>query len=105
MRVNRRDLFLGVVGSVLLLRRSRALGWAPPEPTQELHVPVRGGSIYVRVNGDLKSSHTPVIFVNGGPGASHEYYLPAVALADQRAVILYDQLDTGLSDHKNDPFN
>ena len=47
---------------------------------------MRGGSIYVRANGDLKSSHTPVIFVNGGPGASHEYYLPSLVLADQRAV-------------------
>jgi proline iminopeptidase/L-proline amide hydrolase len=57
------------------------------------------------VNGDLGSAHSPVIFINGGPGASHEYYLPSLVLADQRAVILYDQLDTGLSDRKNDPFN
>jgi L-proline amide hydrolase len=105
MRVNRRDVFLGIAGSVLFGRRSLAQGWTPPDPTLELHVPVRGGSIYVRVNGDLKSAHTPVIFVNGGPGASHEYYLPSLVLADQRAVILYDQLDTGLSERKNDPFN
>ena len=105
MLVNRRDVFLGIAGSVLFVARSQAQDWTPPEPTLELHVPVRGGSIYVRVNGDLKSPHTPVIFVNGGPGASHEYYLPSLVLAEQRAVILYDQLDTGLSEQKNDPFN
>jgi proline-specific peptidase len=103
--VNRRDLFCGIAGFVLLPGRSQAQDWTPPEPAQESHVPVRGGSIYVRVNGDLKSPHTPVVFINGGPGASHEYYLPSLVLADQRAVILYDQLDTGLSERKNDPFN
>ena len=103
--INRRDVFLGMLGSFMLARRSQAQEWTPPEPAQELHVLARGGSIYVRVNGDLKSSHTPVIFINGGPGASHEYYLPSLILADQRAVILYDQLDTGLSERKNDPFN
>ena len=105
MLVKRRDLLRGIAGSVLFRGRSLAQGWMPPDPAQELRVPVRGGSIYVRVNGDLKSTHTPVIFINGGPGASHEYYLPSLILADQRAVILYDQLDTGLSDRMNDPFN
>jgi proline iminopeptidase/L-proline amide hydrolase len=70
-----------------------------------LRVPVRGGSIYVRVNGDLKSPHTPVVFAHGGPGGTHAGFVPCVALADQRAVILYDQLDSGLSDHPNDPAN
>jgi proline-specific peptidase len=105
MHLNRRDVLVGIAGSFLLRGRSLAQTWTPPEPTLERHVPVRGGSIYVRVNGDLKSSHTPVIFINGGPGASHEYYLPSLVLADQRAVILYDQLDTGLSQRQNDPFN
>ena len=31
--------------------------------------------------------------------------MPAVALADERAVILYDQLDSGQSDRPNDPKN
>lgn len=107
MLVNRRDLLLGVAGSVLLRGQvqAQAPAWTPPDPQLERRVTVRGGSIYVRVNGDLKSPHTPVIFINGGPGASHEYYLPSLVLADERAVILYDQLDTGLSDHVNDPFN
>src|ERR1700761_6963171 len=105
MSLSRRDFFFALAGSILLREQSRALDWSPPDPTIELHVPVRGGSIYVRVNGDLQSRRTPVIFVNGGPGASHQYYLPSLTLTDERAVILYDQLDTGLSEQKNDAFN
>lgn len=70
-----------------------------PSPDRELMVPVAGGRVYVRVNGDLQSGRPPVIFVHGGPGGTHRPFLDALALADQRAVILYDQLDSGRSDH------
>ena len=43
--------------------------------------------------------------VHGGPGSSHAGFIPALPLADDRAVILYDQLDNGRSDAPNDPFN
>jgi proline iminopeptidase len=36
---------------------------------------------------------------------SHHYLLPLVELADERPVILYDQLDSGHSDRPNDPAN
>ena len=48
---------------------------------------------------------TPLIVIHGGPGFSHHYLLPLVDLADERPVILYDQLDSGRSDRPNSPVN
>ena len=75
------------------------------EPEREEKVSVEGGRIYVRLNGDLHNGRPPIVLVHGGPGSSHWYFLNATALADDRAVILYDQLDSGRSDHPNDPAN
>ncbi len=68
-------------------------------------VPVPGGRAYVRVNGNLKARRLPIIFIHGGPGSAHWGWLNATALADDRAVILYDQLDTGRSDTPDDLAN
>lgn len=76
---------------------------AIPPPTREVMVPVPGGRVYVRINGDLSASRLPVILAHGGPGGTHVGLAEAIALADERAVILYDQLDTGRSDRPNDP--
>ena len=43
--------------------------------------------------------------IHGGPGGTHTSLLDALALSDERAVILYDQLDSGRSDHPYDPRN
>ncbi|GGD49169.1 proline iminopeptidase-family hydrolase [Erythrobacter arachoides] len=78
--------------------------WA--EADRELMVPVEGGRVWVRVNGDLDSEgHPPAIFIHGGPGGTHLGLAGLTALADERAVILYDQLDSGRSDHPGDPAN
>ena len=77
--------------------------WAMPE--RELMVSVEGGRVWVSVNGDLSAKGAPVVFINGGPGADHTQFGGMTALADQRAVILYDQLDSGRSDHPNNPAN
>lgn len=74
-------------------------------PDREAMVPVPGGRAYVRINGDLSAERPPIVLVHGGPGSSHWYFLNATALADERAVILYDQLDSGRSDHPGDPVN
>ncbi|MBW8744346.1 MAG: proline iminopeptidase-family hydrolase [Sphingomonas sp.] len=74
-------------------------------PEREAMVPVEGGHIYVRVNGDLDNGRPPIVMAHGGPGSSHWYFLNATALADDRAVILYDQLDSGRSENPNDPAN
>jgi proline iminopeptidase/L-proline amide hydrolase len=76
-----------------------------PAPTMELRVPVDGGRIYVRVNGNLKGPKPPVLFIHGGPGSTFDNFLEALPLAQDRAVILYDQLDSGYSDRPNDPRN
>ena len=74
-------------------------------PDQDAMVKVPGGRIYVRVNGALQSGRPPVLFIHGGPGSAHWGWLNATALADTRAVILYDQLDCGRSDAPGDPAN
>jgi pimeloyl-ACP methyl ester carboxylesterase len=38
------------------------------------------------------------MFVHGGPGAAACHFFPALPLATDRALILYNQLDSGRSD-------
>jgi proline iminopeptidase/L-proline amide hydrolase len=109
MSLHRRDLLLGLTGaaavSLVPARSAARILDAVPAPDRELMVPVRGGRIYVRVNGRLDSPKAPLVMVHGGPGSSHAGFIPALPLADDRALILYDQLDNGRSDAPNDPFN
>ncbi|MFW2831146.1 proline iminopeptidase-family hydrolase [Sphingomonas sp. ID0503] len=74
-------------------------------PDREEMVPVPGSRAYVRINGDLAGPRPPIVFIHGGPGSAHWYFLNALPLASERAVILYDQLDSGRSDTPNDPAN
>lgn len=74
-------------------------------PDREWMVPVEGGRLYVRVNGDLAGPRLPLVYLHGGPGSGHAGLLPLTAMADERAVILYDQLDSGRSDAPGDPRN
>lgn len=76
-----------------------------PAPDRELMIPVSGGRIYVRVNGSLNGDKLPLLLIHGGPGGTHRALLDALELADERAVILYDQLDSGRSDHPGKPAN
>ena len=76
-----------------------------PAADRELMAPVPGGRVYVRVNGRLEGPRAPLVMIHGGPGGTHAPFLDALALADERAVILYDQLDCGRSDHPGNPAN
>jgi proline-specific peptidase len=103
---------LGVIGRRSLLGGLAAGLVAAPafardlnRPTRELMVPVEGGRIYVRVDGDLSARRAPIVMIHGGPGGTHASFLEALALADERAVILYDQLDSGRSERPNDSTN
>jgi len=80
-----------------------ALDWSAPD--RELRVRVEGGEIWVRVNGDLDAEAEPAIFIHGGPGGNHLGFGGLISMADERAVILYDQLDSGMSDRPEDPAN
>jgi proline iminopeptidase/L-proline amide hydrolase len=83
---------------------ARGLDSYPP-PDRELMAPVPGGRVYVRVNGPLDGPALPLVLIHGGPGGTIAGLMNALALADERAVILYDQLDSGRSDHPNNPAN
>ena len=104
--IPRRSILIAAAALPLTLatRGAFAKGLATvPPPTRELMAPVPGGRVYVRVNGDLAGPRLPVILAHGGPGGTHAGLVEALALANERAVILYDQLDTGRSERPNDP--
>jgi proline iminopeptidase/L-proline amide hydrolase len=92
--------FAAAAPGPLLAQRPRSLA-----ADRELMVPVQGGRVYVRINGNLAGRRAPVLMIHGGPGGAHASFLNALPLADERAVILYDQLDSGRSDTPNSPAN
>lgn len=96
----------GALGAAALAPPLWARGLpAVPEPDFERMVEVAGGRVYVRVNGKLGTGRPPLIVTHGGPGGTGIAYFNLIALADDRPLILYDQLDSGRSDHPNDPAN
>lgn len=102
--MTRRDV-LGAGAALAVPAQAATLPGVRIAPDFETLVPVPGGRSYVRVNGDLGGRRPPLVMLHGGPGSSHWYYLNATVLADERAVILYDQLDSGRSDAPGDPAN
>lgn len=107
--IDRRSVLAGGIVATAALAFSRALfarGPASyPAPDVERMIPVEGGKLYVRINGKLDAAKPPIVLIHGGPGGDHAHFLSALALADERAVILYDQLDSGRSDRPSDPKN
>jgi proline iminopeptidase len=65
-------------------------------------IPGPHGNIFVQVHGP-DTSGTPLLVVNGGPGAAHGYLHRLSSFANDRPVIFYDQLGTGESEQPNDP--
>jgi proline-specific peptidase len=68
----------------------------------EGYVDFRGYRTWYRVVGDLRSGTTPLLALHGGPGSTHHYFAPLERLADQRPVVVYDQLGCGSSDRPAD---
>ena len=99
--LDRRQILAGLAATAALPAWAGQVG-AYPAATRTAMVPVEGGRIFVRVNGDLTGPRPPIVFIHGGPGGTHGHYLQALPLADPRndgrAVILYDQLGSGRSD-------
>ncbi|MEM1388928.1 MAG: proline iminopeptidase-family hydrolase [Pseudomonadota bacterium] len=73
--------------------------------TTEGRIAVAGGTVWYGVAGTIGRGDVPLLVLHGGPGMNHEYLLPLADLADERAVIFYDQLDAGASERPNDPVN
>jgi proline-specific peptidase len=66
--------------------------------SDEGYVEFRGYRTWYRVVGDLESDRPPLLALHGGPGSTHHYFAPLEQLADERAVVLYDQIGCGRSD-------
>lgn len=69
--------------------------------TRKGYIEVNGGRVWYSVTGPDKPA-IPIIVLHGGPAASHYYMEPVTGLADERPVILYDQLGCGRSDRTKD---
>jgi proline-specific peptidase len=70
--------------------------------TSEGFVDYLGCGTWYRVVGDLGSGAVPLLALHGGPGSTHHYFGPLELLADERAVVVYDQLGCGSSDRPQD---
>jgi L-proline amide hydrolase len=69
---------------------------------EEGYVDFRGYRTWYRVVGDRASGAVPLLALHGGPGSTHNYFAPLQRLADQRPVVLYDQIGCGNSDRPSD---
>lgn len=108
MRTRRDILKLGAaLPAVSLAVLAAPSARAMPDPEIAGYIPVRGGRVWYRINGadNLGGPRAPLLVLHGGPGGNHRKLLPLTALADERAVIFYDQLDCGHSDRPGDPAN
>ena len=70
------------------------------DPVDSGFVVVPGGRVHWRRFGG--GSGAPVLLIHGGPGLTSAYMEPLAALADERPVYLWDQLDCGRSERPND---
>jgi proline iminopeptidase len=66
---------------------------------KEGYVDIRGYRTWYRSVGD---GGTPLLALHGGPGSTHHYFAPLEQLADERRVVLYDQIGCGSSDRPDD---
>jgi proline-specific peptidase len=69
-------------------------------------VPFRGYSTWYQVVGELPATRgkLPLLVLHGGPGVPHDYLQDLSGLANEgRAVVFYDQIGCGKSDHPDDP--
>jgi proline iminopeptidase len=67
----------------------------------EGRIPFRGHETWYRSVGD--GPGTPLLCLHGGPGSTHVGLTALEPLADERRVVLYDQLGSGNSSKPSDP--
>lgn len=63
-------------------------------------ITTNGYKTYYKIIGGSKKQ-TPIVCINGGPGASHEYLLSLSALGSERPVVFYDQFGAGRSEGRD----
>ncbi len=83
----------------LLLRVASPLHAQPV--TKEGFINVPGGRVWYRIMGVDKPG-IPLLALHGGPGSTSTGFAGFAALADERPVIIYDQLGCGKSDRPDD---
>jgi proline-specific peptidase len=66
---------------------------------EEGYVDFRGYRTWFRRVGE---GGIPLVALHGGPGSTHHYFAPLERLADERTVVLYDQIGCGASDRPTD---
>src|SRR5437764_583852 len=68
----------------------------------EGYVDFRGYRTWYRIAGGRESGAVPLLALHGGPGSTHNYFGPLERLADERPVVLYDQIGCRNSDRPTD---
>lgn len=76
--------------------------WPSGSETGMIDVP--GGKVAYRVYGKDKKG-TPLVCVHGGPGGNYSNFYKQISLAEDRPVILYDQLGCPLSEVDESVYN
>lgn len=66
--------------------------------TKDGFIKVEGGKIWYGIMGE--GDRTPLMYLHGGPGGRSSFNLSEIA--DERPVIIFDQLGNGRSDHHQD---
>ena len=66
----------------------------------EYSLAVKGGKIWYKVIGN--GDKTPIVMLHGGPGFPSYYLTPLFELANDRQIIVYDQLSSGRSSNSED---
>lgn len=65
---------------------------------EEGYMPFRGYQTYYRMVGERVEGKSPVLFLHGGPGSTHNYFEVLDPLAEQGyQLVMYDQLGCGKS--------
>lgn len=104
MRPHRVALLLLPLAVVVACGRGDPAPAAQPDAAssdvREGYVTVPGGRVWYRIAG--RANRTPLLLLHGGPGVPSHYLTPLLALADERPVIIYDQLGAGRSDQPAD---
>jgi len=70
----------------------------PDLQSEDGFIEVAGGKIWYGIMGE--GDHTPLLYLHGGPGGRSNFNLSEIA--NERPVIIFDQLGNGRSDHHQD---